>query len=355
MYVGYGVTTIFEMGARLDDLESLVALRQALRNGQAQGPALYLAGPIIDGADPIVPSRSIVVRTPAEAEQAAVRLHALGVDFVKVYNRVRPDALRALGDATGRLGLPLVGHIPRDAGAPRAIDAGMDLIAHGEEFFFTYFGGPRSTRDLDRSWRPDMTLVPGLVDRLVRARVWVSPNLSFTATNLRRIRDSEGFWGDPDLEALDPALVAAWRAGDPRSRDDLNAFLWREEVKYELVRELTRAFQDGGVPLLLGTDSALVGVYPGRSAHLELREMVDAGLTPYGALAAATVRAGDFIRSHVDQAARFGTVTEGARADLLMVAGNPLDDVTQAERITGMVLRGEWISGERLAAMREGM
>lgn len=354
MYVSYGVTTIFDVGARVDDLESLVALRHALRNGQALGPELYMAGPIIDGPDPIVPSRSIVVRTPAEAEQAVERLDALGVDFAKVYNRVSPDALRALGDATGRLGLPLVGHIPRDAGALRAIDAGMDLIAHGEEFFFTYFGGPRSTRDLDRSWRPDMTLMPELVDRLVRGRVWVSPNLSFTVTNLQRIRDPEGFWGDSDLNALDPALVAAWRAGDPRSRDDLSAFLWREEVKYELVRELTRALQDGGVPLLLGTDSALVGVYPGRSAHLELREMVDAGLSPYEALAAGTVRAGDFIRSHVDQGARFGTVTEGARADLLVVAGNPLEDVTQAERITGLVLRGEWIAGERLAAMRAG-
>lgn len=354
IYVGYGVTTIFEMGAELDALDDIVALRQALLSGEAFGPALYMAGPIIDGEDPIVPDRSIIVSSPTEAQEAVDRLAAVGVDFVKVYNRVPPDALRVLGEVTRSLGLPLVGHIPREGGALPAIDAGMDMIAHAEEFFFTYFSGPRSTRDLDRSWRPDTTLLPALVDRLDHANVWVTPNLSFIATNLQRIRDPEGYWGDPDLAALDPELVADWRSSDPRSRDDLSAFLWREEMKYELVRELTRAFQRGGVPMLLGTDSSLVGVYPGRSAHLELRELVDAGLTPYEALATGTVRAGEFIRSHVDDSTRIGTVTEGARADLLLVTGNPLVDIRQAERITGVVLRGEWISGDRLAALRAG-
>jgi len=258
MYVGYGVTTVFEMGARLDRVEGLLAFRDSLLRGEALGPTLYLAGPLIDGPEPIVPNRSLVVESPEDAEREAEHLHGQGVNFVKVYNRVPPEALRALGQATARLGLPLVGHIPREAGALASIDAGMDLIGHGEEFFFTHFRGPRSTQNLDRSWRPDTTLVAPLVDRLVHARVWVSPNLSFLTTNLRRIREPEAFWSDPDLEALDPNLIALWRDNDPRLRDDLDAFLWREEVKYELVREITKAFQEGGVSLLLGTDSALL-------------------------------------------------------------------------------------------------
>lgn len=354
MYVAYGVTTIFEMGVRIEALNGLLALRDSARSSAAILPSLYLAGPLVDGDPPVVPARSVVVTDPASARAVVRRLATRGVDFVKVYNRVPPEAFVAMGAATADAGLALVGHVPRDVGALPAIDGGLDLIAHGEELFFTYFEGPRSTRDVDRSWRPDLARMPSLVRRLADSSVWVTPNLSFIATTARRIRDPKGYGDDPDLAALDPDLVADWRFSDPRTRDDLEAFAWREEVKYELVRGLVLALAEGGVSLLLGTDSALVGVYPGRSAHLELRELVDAGLTPHQALAAGTSSAGAFLEKHVNDGAKVGTVARGARADLLLLEANPLEDVRNAERIAGVVLRGRWIEGERLRAIRAG-
>jgi imidazolonepropionase-like amidohydrolase len=80
--------------------------------------------------------------------------------------------------------------------------------------------------------------------------------------------------------------------------------------------------------------------------HHELDALVRAGLTPYDALAAATREAGRYIGADV------GVVREGAIADLLLVEGNPLDAGANAARLSGIVLRGEWLPRERLETMK---
>jgi imidazolonepropionase-like amidohydrolase len=99
------------------------------------------------------------------------------------------------------------------------------------------------------------------------------------------------------------------------------------------VRELSRA----GAHILLGTDAGIDVVAPGSSIHDELRELVAAGLSPFDALRAGTTSAAEFLgRPDV------GRIVVGARADLLVVRGNPLADVSQASRIDGIVTRGAW-------------
>ncbi len=99
------------------------------------------------------------------------------------------------------------------------------------------------------------------------------------------------------------------------------------------VRELSRA----GARILLGTDAGIDVVAPGESVHDELREMVAAGLTPFDALRAGTTSAAEFL-GRPD----LGRVAVGARADLLLLEGNPLADVANAHRMDGVVLRGAW-------------
>ena len=79
--------------------------------------------------------------------------------------------------------------------------------------------------------------------------------------------------------------------------------------------------QDGGVPILVGTDNTNPFVVPGFSIHDELSALVDAGLSPYGAISGATRLASDFLRDDG------GTILVGKRADLLLLERNPLDDV----------------------------
>ncbi len=114
------------------------------------------------------------------------------------------------------------------------------------------------------------------------------------------------------------------------------------EVRYPFVVRLVKAMFDAGVPLLAGTDTPLPALFPGRAIHLELAELVRAGLSPFAALRAATVTPGEFIRDNVPGAERFGMVQPGYRADLLMVAGNPLEDIANVSSILGTMVRGKY-------------
>lgn len=107
---------------------------------------------------------------------------------------------------------------------------------------------------------------------------------------------------------------------------------------------LVRLLNDGGARLLLGTDTTNPMVVPGFSVHEELENLVAAGLTPYRALKTGTSDAAEFL----GQQREFGTVAVGLSADLVLVAGNPLQDVRNARKRAGVMVRGRWFSEKEL-------
>ncbi len=95
---------------------------------------------------------------------------------------------------------------------------------------------------------------------------------------------------------------------------------------------------------VVGTDTPHPFVMPGYSVHEELANFVEAGLSPYEALRAATVDAAEFMGA----AGKSGVIKLGARADLILVEGNPLEDVKNASRIVGVMIHGRWLPRETL-------
>ena len=100
-------------------------------------------------------------------------------------------------------------------------------------------------------------------------------------------------------------------------------------------------------------------MFPGASIHNDLRLFVASGLTPYQALSAGTRTAGRFVSETVLGVPMFGTITEGARADLILLEQNPLADVAAASHPVGVMVGGEWWTAEALRAkldeLYEGM
>jgi imidazolonepropionase-like amidohydrolase len=111
-----------------------------------------------------------------------------------------------------------------------------------------------------------------------------------------------------------------------------------------LQQKLLGRFDSAGVKLLLGTDGFNTGTVPGWSVHDELDELVAAGLSPYRALRTATVNANEFLGA----TPCIGLVRTGCVADLLLLDANPLQDVRNARRARGVMLRGRWLSREDL-------
>ncbi|HWS85858.1 MAG TPA: amidohydrolase family protein [Pyrinomonadaceae bacterium] len=356
-YLIHGVTTVVHMGGPTGNVPDVLALRRRVAGGEVTGPNVYTTGRILDGDPAVFPGVSTVVNTPAEARRAVEDQYRAGVDFIKVYNNLTSDVLRATVEAAHRRGLAVVGHVPRRDGRPRALQtalaAGQDMIAHGEEFFFTYFYGDADGL-LNRGLppQPERSGIPTAVRLARESGAAVTPNLSFVAMTRRQLDDLDAVLSDPEARHLHPAVLAMWRGQNPTRRPDPARFSLRERAKYAFLKDLIPALQAGGVLLLLGTDSSAAGMFPGKSAQLELREMVEAGLKPHQALAAGTRNAGRFIRRHVRGAEPFGAVAPGQRADLLLLEADPLTRVDHVSRIAGVAVRGRWLPREELEKMR---
>lgn len=113
----------------------------------------------------------------------------------------------------------------------------------------------------------------------------------------------------------------------------------------KLRRKLIYECQKNEVGLLLGCDAPQVFNVPGFSTHNELKYMVDADLTPYQALRTGTVNVAKYLKL-----TDAGTIRPGAIADLVLINGNPLTDITNTKKVEGVMVRGKWLSKAEIDA-----
>lgn len=107
----------------------------------------------------------------------------------------------------------------------------------------------------------------------------------------------------------------------------------------ELFRQMVRVLHDNRARFILGTDTDNPYLVPGASLLDELEYLVEAGFTPYEAIAAGTRNPAELL-GRLDE---FGTIETGKRADLILLAANPLDDVRNVRLQEGVMARGRWL------------
>ncbi len=147
---------------------------------------------------------------------------------------------------------------------------------------------------------------------------------------------------DPVLDALLPATRDAWRQFG-RSAGGAPLFRLRE-----FMQKIVGALHRHGVPIVAGTDAmGIPHVAPGSSLHHELQLLSGSGLSPYEVLRSATIVPAAFL----GRTGEFGTIAPGRRADLLLVDGNPLQDLTALKRPAGVMVRGRWLPRQELDSM----
>jgi hypothetical protein len=123
------------------------------------------------------------------------------------------------------------------------------------------------------------------------------------------------------------------------SRDQLGT-LMEEKAEFERARLLVHDMRQSGVNFLAGTNGPRENVPPGRSLHRELQLLVRSGLSPLDALRSATFNAALYIA----KLNKYGVVEAGHVADLVLLDGNPGEDITQLDKITGVVMEGKYFS-----------
>jgi hypothetical protein len=344
LFLANGVTSALNMG---DARSGFIAqTRPALDRGDIPGPHVYAAF-VVDGT----PEYGHVVVTTAAEARAVVRLaRANGYDFIKVYNNLSPECFDALVEEGRAEGLPVVGHGVTRVGLEHQLAAGQVMVAHAEEYFYTVFFDPAA----DVGTRaPEPAAIASAVAFTKRTGAYVTADVNTYATIARqwgRPAAVEGFLRRPEARYLDPDDRIAW------ARAPYGGRTGSLDARLGFLRRFVRALSDAGVPLLAGTDTpGIPGLVPGWSLHEDLDALVDAGLTRYQALAAATRSAGTFIAAAKPGSTPFGVVRPGARADLVLTAGNPLADLATLRAPLGVMQDGRWRDAAALKALLDAV
>ena len=337
LYALAGVTTARGMlGAPMH-----LALRDSIARGQLFGPRLLTSGPSFNG-------NSV---TSAEQAMAMVREQkAAGYDLLKIHPGVPRVAFDSLAATANRLGIPFSGHVPLEVGLDVAITAKHSTIDHLDGLVEAMYAGaaPLTAQTngffgLGIMGQLDTSRFRPIVERVRKSGVVMVPTQILT-DNYANDATGDELTSLPEFKYWVPQQVANWRttknnllSQGPVSREQRLAHI-------ALRRRFIKALHDAGAPFLLGSDAPQLWNVPGFSAHRELVSLVAAGLTPFQALQTGTVN----VARYMKEEGRSGVVRPGARADLILLDANPLQDVANSQRINGVVVNGRWIgSAER--------
>jgi len=339
LWVANGVTTVRGMRGADFHLE----VRERLASGELLGPRLVTSGASFLGNS---------VATAEAARALATAQADAGFDFVKVHMGLSREAYDAVIEVARERGLPVAGHVSELVGLGHALASRQDSIDHLD-------GYPPLlvARDADVSGVPyglmglplvrfiDPERIPEAARLTREAGAWNGPTL----TMMENFALPEGLRPErPGLEYMPRGMVLGWQRAASSVQRGADYDPDAAQLFMEYRRLLVRALHEAGAGLLLASDAPQVLNVPGFSTHEELDALVAAGLTPAEALVTGTVNPALWF----GRADEFGRIAEGLAADLVLVAGNPLEDLRTLREPEAVVLRGRWLPG---AGLREGL
>jgi hypothetical protein len=256
-------------------------------------------------------------------------------------------------DEAEKLGMYTDGHLvdaPEFVSLAEMVAAGQDEVAHADEFMSYLFVDFDPTHDGWVEYEVDMSRIDDIAALMAENDVALTPTLitnEIVLLGLEDIRILEG----PEYRVVPPEMITEWQESG-RMVNWRGQEAYRREAWRPALMQLTKAMQDHGALVTLGTDTTVEGIIPGHSAHQELSLLVESGLSNFEALATGTRNAAQVTgRMGVDS--DWGTIIEGNRADLILLPNNPLEDVTHTQERLGVMVRGQWFTQAELDGLMD--
>lgn len=371
--LAHGITALRDTGGQISALEPAIAA-----SGKADTPDLFYAGPLIDG-DPHIydgssggfPEIAVRTTTPADAAAHVDAFVDAGATFVKAYEMLTPETLRAVGKRAQERGVPVAGHVPLSVTVWDAVDAGVRDIQHMRNIEFDCSQNPESLLEarLEGLHAPgdllpsqvrsklhseqraialpsyDPARCADVVAMLAEKQVFQTPTMVIMNFMTRRLFADLAWQQTFDL--VTPETQEKWQAGAVRLSGIIKE--GRDTAFPDWAASMLPMFEAAGVPVMAGTDAPIVYLTPGISLHEELAQLVDGGLSPMGALKAATYYPAKFLGLEGQR----GTLAAGMKADMVLLSKNPLDDIRNTLSIKAVVKDGAVWQGDALTALKE--
>jgi hypothetical protein len=306
-----------------------------------------------------------IASSPKHVERIVRQHKEAGHDFIKTQWFMSREMFDRMMTVAKELGMEVSGHISAKVGVEHYIKSG----AHPEHDYqlaallakdYKREVGPNPIDPFDFSeatakmpalvklmkengavFTPTMTVFDALhqifshIDNLPEAPLYKQPEFRYVPHEFM----SE--WTNPENEEFTIVMSAK---GLSSIKEIIPEPARREEF-LRISKRIVKALHEAGVPVMVGSDSSDPGVVWGFSLHRELELFVEAGLTPYEALAAATRVPSEFLKNEA------GTIEVGKQADLVLFPENPLKDITRTRKNAGVMVRGKWLSPAELQKM----
>lgn len=326
-----GITTMRDAA---NELEFVVPVRDAIKSGRIKiAPRLLLAGYIDSGGANAL--GSMRAETPDEARALVQKYKQNNFDQIKIYQFLKPELVKVVTDKAHRLGMSVTGHVPSKMNIYAAIENGFDQINHVN--FAARAMLPKEykpTPGQPAKIEPESEAAQSGLKFLRENKTVIEPTLARSELNLN-VRGKSFAEKEPGLlktpfeflSLIDSMGIAPEIEPPAKSSFDLSL-------------KITKALHEAGIPLIIGTDLAV----PGHSQFRELELFVKAGISPLEAIRAATIVPARVFNLEKE----LGTIEKGKLADLILIDGNPLENISEIRKIRFVVKKGRMYETARL-------
>ena len=356
LLLAHGITTARSMVGGSEH----PALRDRIASGERRGPMLVLGAPGVSAS---------TIQTP-EAARAHVRAGAeAGFDFIKIFSIADVEVWDAVRTEAEARRIPLAGHVSNVVGLDRALASGMqmehldatllDLLPAESPLRAEAFGQFPSEEVVVAAAAAGDGRIEALARRVAASGVYQVPTLSLFELFLSPAPGVEILRAQPGMRYYPRAAVTAWTNQLTAFRGDRTEAHARRQI--ELRRRLVAAYHRAGAPIMAGTDGPQGFHLIGEGLIREMEALADAGLSNMAVLRSATVVPRDYFRTFAAQGAArvpatdFGVIEPGARADLLLLRGDPGRDLNALRQVDTVVARGRVHDRATLDGLLEGV
>jgi imidazolonepropionase-like amidohydrolase len=326
-----GITSVRDIGGEHDSVMQMTA---KIDSGQVIGPTTYRAG-FMDRAGPFASGWA------AESLEDALER----VDFfadngylqVKLYSSIEPAWVAPIAERAQSRGMRVSGHIPAYMSAEQAVEAGYDEIQHINMVFLNFLAGDREdTRKQlrftlygDEAGKLDLQSqeVQDFLALLKTNNVVIDPTAAIFETMLIHLP------GQPDptfaavIDHLPPSVARRLYSPEMDIVEVADAWALSNTAQSAMLKLL----YDNGIQLVPGSDN--IAAF---TVHRELETYAEAGIPNAAVLRMATLDSANLVGA----GEKTGSITVGKQADLVLVEGDPFEDISAVRRAT-LVMKGD--------------
>ena len=336
LHLGNGITNVRDMG----NSESLLDEKKQIDEGLVLGPRIQAMCGFIDGAGPYAGPTGARINSVEEGIVAVKKYKTMGYTQIKLYSSMKPEWVKPIAAEAHRNGLRVSGHIPAHMLASEAIDAGYDEIQHMNMVFLNFLGKDLDTRTPVRfhavaqnaaSLDLNSPAVKAFIKQMVAHKTVVDPTISFFETMFIPTKGKPVPTMAAVIDRLPLDLQREYKSGGalevPVGMEDTYARSFQNMLK------MVKVLHDNGVVIVPGTDDT-----PGFVLHKELENYVRAGIPNAAVLKIATLQSATVAR----QEKNYGTLEPGKAADIIVIDGNPLTNISDVRKVE-TVIKGQEI------------